>query len=198
MEEDTTIMEKIRDWIKGISIVSNAAYKETITDGDSGMVITSTSDDPGISISSSGSSAVEAAGQYLDIDEEAIKKMYTEIGKGYTRTITSACLSPGAGMYDTYKPVEIKPVGSEIKIDDKVFDDIGDDIGDWLIGDCADVKIKDCSDVKITDFRPTDSFDDPIREGTRFIETVNKSPEPKPVPTKDTEFTRLWGKLDSI
>ena len=51
---------------------------------------------------------------------------------------------------------------------------------------------------KITKYKPMDSFGDPIEEGKRFIETVNKSPEPKPAPTKDTEFTRLWSKLDNI
>lgn len=205
MEDEIT--DKVRKWLNEIAIAANSAFVKSWLDDASKIATTSTADDPGISISSSGGSTADAykAEGYLDVDEEAIKKMYADVGAG---RFLSSCISTSGDKIDTYEVADIKPVDGKLKIDDTDFD--GDMTistdgikklpKDWTIRDCSGIKIKDCSGIKITDYRPTNSFDDPItRAGIRFNEAANSSPEPKKTKTvKDTEITRLWNKLDNI
>lgn len=197
--EENVYCEKVKNWMAKLAEIATLNSYDT-----PGSMITTSRNDSGISVSSSDN-------PYEKLVDE-LEKMYEEFGKKSSSTITSASISPEIHTYptdddylkETYDPF-IKPVDSKLTIDDKEHDAVevkvvdastvdtsrsGHGFDDWIIrGDPGITIIKDT---------PSVHFNDAVREGTRFVEAANTAPAPKPVPTKDTEFTRLWDKLDTI
>lgn len=209
--EESTIIEQVKKWLGAIEILNPGSCIKTdsmttASSGDSGISVSSSADNPYEKL-------VDELKGYLDVDDEAIKEMFEEVGKGTSSTVTSANICPEIYTYPTrddylkekYNPF-IKPVDGKVTIDDREHDtvevkvvDVGKvdagksdyRFGDWIMRSDPGITIT-------TKDAPSVHFNDAAREGARFVKAANTAPAPKPVPVKDTEFTRLWNKLDDI
>ena len=207
--EKSTIIDKVKTWLKGINLAEAFPPPADVSSSgdDSNYLKISTSDAPGISISTT-----DDPRGYLDIDEEAIKKTLSELGKGNSEGILSSCLisDPPGDMHEPITPIDASKIriydgidSDKIALDSEKSKSFSED---WTIrhGDC---KI-------YTDGSPIDEYDRVIEEAMELADKnpINTSPQPintfpqpktklistpkaKPA-QKDTEITRIWDKLD--